>query len=46
MRKEKEEKKMIPESQAGFRERREVVDNLYVMNYVVERQLERGGKVI
>lgn len=34
------------ERQTGFREGRVVVNNLYVINYVVERQLEKEGKVI
>lgn len=39
LRKEMEEKEIVPESQAGFREERGTVDNLYVLNYVVERQI-------
>ena len=43
---EVEEKGMMPEGQAGFRKGRGVIDNIYVLNYLVERQLERGGKVV
>lgn len=46
LRKEIEEKKIGPESQGGFTKGRRVVDNLYVMHYVVEKQLERGEKMI
>lgn len=46
LRKEIEKKKIVLESQAGFREGRRVVNNLYVINFVVERQLEKEGKVI
>lgn len=46
LRKEIEEKKIVLETQGGFTKGKRVVDNLYVMHYVVERQLERGEKMI
>jgi len=44
--KEIEEKGLIPERQAGFRKGRGVIDNTYVMNYLVKRELARGRKVV
>lgn len=44
--KEIEEKRIVPESQAGFKKRRGVMDNIYTMNYLVGRKLERGKKVV
>lgn len=42
--KEIEEKNMLPEEQAGFRKRRGVLDNMYVLNWVVNRELKREGE--
>lgn len=37
----------MPENQAGFRKRRKVLDNIYVINYVVGENLnKKGGRVI
>lgn len=36
--KEAEEKKMLPESQAGFRKGRSTVDNIYILNHVIQRE--------
>lgn len=44
--KEMEEKEIVSESQAGFRRGRGVMDNIYVVNYLVGRELERGKKVV
>lgn len=46
LRREMKEKEMIPEVQTRFRKRRGVVDYLYILNYVVERQVEKGKKVM
>lgn len=36
-----EEKGIIPENQAGFRKGLKILDNIYVINYLVIRQLEK-----
>jgi len=33
---------MLPEGQTGFRKGRGVVDNIYTLNFVVEREIARG----
>lgn len=43
LRKEIEEKELVPESQAGFRKERGIIDNIYCVNYLVGRELRRGG---
>ena len=43
---EAEDKKIIPEWQAGFRKGRGAIDNIYVLNYVIGRELEKGKEVI
>lgn len=43
---EMEEKRMLPYSQAGFRRGRGTMDNVYVLNCVVNKELqEERGKV-
>lgn len=39
---------MVPESQAGFRKGREVIDNIYCINtcYLVGRKVGRGGEIV
>jgi len=34
---------LVPESQTGFRRGRETMDNIYVVNYLVSRNLSRKG---
>lgn len=47
IRKEVEEKGIIPQNQRGFRKGMETMDNIYVLNYMVNRQLEKkGGKLV
>ncbi|XP_071652705.1 uncharacterized protein [Temnothorax longispinosus] len=47
LREEVEHKGIIPPNQTGFRKRMGTVDNIYVLNYLVNRQLGRkGGKVV
>lgn len=42
-----DEKEMIPEGQTGFRKGRGTMDNIYVINYAVNRRIEeKKGKVI
>lgn len=42
--KEMEKKNMLPEEQAGFRKGRGVLDNIYVLNYIVNRELMKEGR--
>lgn len=47
LREEIEEGGMIPQNQTGFRKGRGTIDNIYVLNYLVNRGISRkGGKVI
>lgn len=46
LRKEIEEKGMLPEWQVGFRKGKEVMDNIYTPNYVVKREIARGNKIV
>jgi len=37
----------VPDNQTGFRKRMGMVDNIYVLNYLINRQLgKRRGKVV
>jgi len=44
---EVEEKEIIPENQAGFRKGRGTIDNIFILNYLINRQVGRkkGGMV-
>lgn len=43
LRRKIEKKKMLPEKQAGFRKgRNRAIDNIYTLNYVVERVVRRN----
>ncbi|XP_011299752.1 uncharacterized protein [Fopius arisanus] len=45
--KEVEEKGMVPENQTGFRRGMGTMDNIFVLNYLVNRQMkEKGGKLV
>lgn len=46
LRREVEEKKMIPEGQVGFMRGRGVIENIYVLNYLIGRKIERGKEMI
>lgn len=47
MREEVEEKGIIPSNQTGFRKRMGTIDNIYVLNYRIQRRIERkGGKLM
>lgn len=47
LREEVERKKMIPHNQTGFRNGMGTTDNIYVLNYLIGRQVGRkGGKMI
>jgi hypothetical protein len=46
LRKEVEERKALPETQAGFRRGRGTMDNIYILNYVIGKEIQKkGGKV-
>jgi len=36
-------KDLIPESQAGFRKGRSTLDNIFILNHVLQRELRQGG---
>lgn len=47
LREEVEKKRLVPENQAGFRRGRGTMDNIYAMNYVVNRNIsKKGGKLV
>jgi len=47
LREEMEEGNMIPESQTGFRKGMGVIDNIYVLNYLINGKVKKkGGKVV
>lgn len=37
IREEVEEKRMIPKNQTGFRKRRGTLDNIFILNYLVNK---------
>ncbi|XP_067208444.1 golgin subfamily A member 6-like protein 25 [Linepithema humile] len=41
LRREVEEKEIVPENQTGFRKGMGTLDNIYIMNYLINRQLEK-----
>ena len=42
-----EAEKFLPESQSGFREGRSTMDNIYLLNLLIDRELEKkGGQLI
>ena len=45
--KEVEEKKLVPQNQTGFRRGLGTMDNIFVINYLINKQINRtGGKVV
>lgn len=47
LREELEEKGVLPPNQAGFRKEISTIDNIYVLNYLINRQIGgRGKKVV
>lgn len=41
LRTEMEKKKIIPQTQTGFRKGMGIMDNVYILNYLINRQIER-----
>lgn len=47
LREEVEKKGMIPPNQTGFRREMGTIDNIYVLNYLLHKRIERkGGKLV
>lgn len=44
LREELEGKQIIPQNQTGFRRGMGTIDNIYVLNYLVNKQIERKGR--
>lgn len=44
LKRETKEKRIIPENQAGFRRGMGTIDNIYVLSYILNRQVERKGE--
>lgn len=44
VREELEGKQIIPQNQTGFRREMGTIDNIYVLNYLVNRHIERKGR--
>lgn len=44
LREEVREKRIIPGNQTGFRKGMGILDNIYVLNYLVNRQIGRKGE--
>lgn len=44
LREEVERKKLLPLSQTGFRRGMGCIDNIYVLNYLINRQMNRRGR--
>jgi len=43
LREEKEIKEIIPHNQVNFRKGMGTLDNIYVLNYLINRQLDKKG---
>jgi len=46
LKEEMEEKDMVPQNQTGFRKGMGVIDNIYVLNFLVNRQRKRKGGMV
>lgn len=44
LREEVKSKSIVPRAQAGFKKRMGTIDNIYVLNYLVNRQIKRAEK--
>lgn len=38
--------RIIPQNQAGFRKGIGIIDNIYMINYLVNKKLEKGKKAV
>ena len=46
LKKEIEEKKMLPDTQSGFRKERGTIDNIYILKHAIDKEIsQQGGKV-
>lgn len=43
LRKEVEKKNILPETQAGFKKGRGTMDNIYVLNHVIQKEIWKKG---
>lgn len=46
LRKEIEEKELVPKNQTSVQKRKEMIDNIYCVNYLVGREVRRGEKIV
>lgn len=46
LRKEVEKKNILPETQAGFKKGRGTMDNIYVLNHVIQKEIRKKGEKI
>lgn len=46
IKKEMEKKKLMSDNQAGFRRGRGVMDNVYILNYLIDRNLNKKGEKV
>lgn len=46
IKKDCEEKRIIPQNEIGFRKGMGIIDNIYVINYLINKQLEKGKKAV
>lgn len=47
LKEEVEEKRLIPQNQTGFRKGLRTIDNIFALNYLINRQLSRErGKMV
>lgn len=41
LKEELETKEMIPESQTGFKKRRSTINNIFILNYIIQKETKR-----
>ena len=47
LREDVERRELVPQNQTGFRKGMGTIDNVYVLNYLITRQInKKGGKMI
>lgn len=37
------EEKILPETQTGFRRGKNTIDNIFILNYIANREIQKGG---